>query len=203
VYKYFKTLLIILTICLSTIASAQTIGQVVHDKDAGNNDVARALGMDLYKFNYTVDSAAYDVDVWLEQWDQGSSEPVRLTEGKTSHGNPFTKGDIVFSRADDVTTVEGGRAFWRIGFSWADNAKTTVSSRDQKIIKNPLHGIPGGQMNSSITKSDIKLREDISLVTWSAGAPCMVSNHETNVRVNARTVYLKMKVMPHGELTPE
>lgn len=179
------------------------IGKLTQIKSAASIDAARGLGMKLWKFEYTLTPGKYHIDVWLEQLDTGTTISDKLTDGKASTDKITDGGNIVIGLSDPATTRSEDNLVWRVGVSREEttDAKRSMSSDATHLIKNPFLDVPGDpggpQMHSSVEKKDLELNKEITLIEWAAGTPMM---HTNGAYRNARTVYLKMKIMPHGEL---
>ncbi|MBX7245274.1 MAG: hypothetical protein K1X53_07225 [Candidatus Sumerlaeaceae bacterium] len=167
----------------------------IHD-----SDWARAEGMDVWKFKYSLKPGNYDTDVWLEQWDKDSTAPRRLTFGKTSSKKVIDGGNLIVSVMDPATTQDERNKTWRVTMSRHEDSKKLAWSKSSDLITDPFALIVGARTMAAIDQEKVKLNKEITLVTWAGGNPCTTSDHATNIRLNARTVYLKMRVMPEGEL---
>jgi hypothetical protein len=186
---------IVFVCALST--HAQVIGSY-REVSIEGQDVANALGAEVWKYEYRLKRGKYDVDLWLESWDRGSSTPRRLTYGTGTCLEEITGGDVVLSVMDPATTESERGKVWRFGQYHAFKGPK-VFSRGAVLLDNPLR-LHGGGSKGESPKGDIRSGSDIALITWGSGAHSTTAGvHEHNLEINDVTLYLKMRVSPQKE----
>jgi len=156
----------LILLCLAFVTYASESIGLIKNVPVEGYDIARAFGMQVLKFEFSLPDGQYDIDCWVEGWSKGAKEPLRLTMGKSQIKEVFSKGNIIISILDVATNNEDKDKNIKITISkeYIHKGKQVHIDSYSIIVENPLYGLSNSG-SETYSKEPIKLDKDINLFT--------------------------------------